>query len=123
MRKLIVKNFALSYSYKFLNKEYSSLRASRIIFPLFLLMGTVKVCDYSNGIENMSVLFTVSLALTVVSLYLGFFYFNSYPVKWGELDDDQKWQYGIFVKSLQTKNSYFVDWEEWERLDTKRLAK
>lgn len=111
MRKFIVKHFALNYTVKFLGYYWTALRASRIIFPLFTISGLL--ITYTGW----HILTYLLAASTLYALFLGFFYFNIWPVKWHELDDNQKLQAGTAISSgHSTMNLTLEEWEEWRRL-------
>jgi hypothetical protein len=58
---------------------------------------------------NPTPLVWVLYALLATSLFFGFVYFRFYPAKWEELDDYQKFQYGIFKASELSREQY----NEW----------
>lgn len=102
MRKFLIKHFVLDYWFTLLGRRYNAPRASRIIFPLFVITGLVHTLEPS-------ILSWCLIGLTVVSLYLGFVHFTLpwNKVKWEELDDIQKYQYG-YAKRLT--NEQFKEW-------------
>lgn len=94
IRKLIVKHFALSYSFKLFGTTLTSLRASRVIMPLFILSGILTV---ANPIWPTIVWYTfISYTLTAIAVWLGFIYFWIWPVKREELDEEQKKQFDMY---------------------------
>jgi len=88
MRKFLVKHFVLDY---FIGK-YHFPRASRIIFPLFMITGYLHIePDFFSW---------CMIGVTVVALFFGFVYFRMFPVSRYELDTSQKKQYDNIKKSL-----------------------
>ena len=94
IRLFIVHQFALGYEIRIFGKRFRSLRASRIIAPLFLLSGIVLATDKNPDVLQWYDI--VLLSLTGLSLFFGFVYFQIWPAKYEELDDYQKYQYYIF---------------------------
>jgi len=111
MRKLIVKYFALDYICRVFGKSVNFVRAANVIFPLMCLSGILMMA-------NAGIIFTMSLILTLLSLFLGFVYFRISPIKWEELDKNQKWQFGKFhiYQSLD-----FDHKKEWETINKEIL--
>jgi hypothetical protein len=97
MRRLIVKHFALNYTFKVFNTNITSLRASRIIAPLFLITG-ILVSAFTPEWPTPTLLLWIFYFLDIIALFFGFIYFRFRPIKWEELDKDQKYQYGVYVK-------------------------
>lgn len=108
MRKFIVKHFALSYSIKIGKWNISAVRASRIIFPLFVATGFALTY---TGWNIVTILLGV---LTIISLFLGFVYFEIFPVKYRELDPSQKKQVAVGIMTGQI--SMVLTSEEWEEV-------
>jgi hypothetical protein len=50
--------------------------------------------------------------LTATSLFFGFVYFRFFPVKWEELDEFQKLQYGMFPYANLTEEQR----KEWSKI-------
>ena len=94
MRKFLVRNFVLDYRMNLFGKHYSSPRASRIIFPLFVITGIANI--FNDDFPTPNVLVWFLYLLVFMALFFGFVYFRFYPAKWNELDDLQKLQYGYF---------------------------
>ena len=109
MRKFLVKNFVLDYKIKFFGKCYNAPRASRIIFPLFVITGTANALN--DNFPTPTTLIWVLYALTVLALFFGFVYFHTYPVKFLELDNYQKLLYGFVAFERLTKDE-IKEWEE-----------
>ena len=109
VRKLIVRHFALDYTIKLFGRKYNAPRASRIIFPLFLLTGILNILN--TGWPTPTTTILVVYFLDVLSIFFGFVYFNLWPAKWEELDDDQKWQYGQFpsIKLTKKQKNEWID--------------
>ena len=121
MRKLIVKHFALNYTIKIFGIQSTALRASRVIFPTFILGA---ILTFINPQYPTPTWYTLTAyALMAISVFFGFIYFKISPVKWHELDDAQKWQYGFTVRTkLISKPKEFyndINWDEWEILNAK----
>lgn len=107
MRKFIVRNFALGYYVKMFGKVWGAPRASRIIFPLMVITGVLNLYNESYPTPNLYV--TVSLVLTALALFFGFFYFRWFPVRYSELDFSQKIQFGQ-LKPDELSAEEFVEW-------------
>ena len=107
MRKWLVKNFVLSFSINLFGRTYNAPRASRIIFPLFILTGI------ANGLNDdwptPTPLIWVLYSLVAIALFFGFTYFRLYPIKWEELDRYQKYQYG-FIKPFELSDKQYREW-------------
>lgn len=101
MRKLIVKNFALDYMFNFFGTTYNAPRASRIIFPLFFITGLLNA--FNEDWPNPTFLIWVIYLLDAIAVFFGFIYFHIYPVRWEELDNFQKFQFGLFKFDDLTK--------------------
>lgn len=110
MRKFLVKNFVLDYQFKFLGKHFNSPRASRIIFPLFVITGIANVLN--DNFPAPTLLIWVLYILTATALFFGFVYFQIYPVKFSELDKYQKLLYGTVALERLTKEEV----EEWNKI-------
>jgi len=113
IRKFIVKQFALGCTFKLFGKQIRMLRCSRIMFPYFILwiFSQHYVPEY---------IFCLLTALWVFQLWIGFNwfgfgYFEIWPVKFEELDDEQKIQFGIIKANELTKEQL----EELEKLNNK----
>lgn len=92
MRKLILNLFALGYRAKIFGTLISQLRASVIIFPLFLSM------MISFIIDSMILKF-ISIPLLIIAVFYGFVYFMIFPIKEKDLkylDKSQLNQYNIY---------------------------
>ena len=94
MRKFLVRNFVLDYRMKLFGKYYNAPRASRIIFPLFVITGLLN--SYNPNFPFPTPLIWVCYFLVVLSVYFGFIHFNiaSNRANFDELDEFQKFQYG-----------------------------
>jgi hypothetical protein len=116
MRKFLVKHFALDYTTKIFGRHYNAPRASRIIFPLMVISGWFSTTNPDWPNPTPLVWFLYSLLAT--SLFFGFIYFRFYPAKWEELDNFQKFQYGVF-KQEELSLSQFEEWKQiFEELDS-----
>lgn len=92
MRKLILNLFALSYRAKIFGTLIPQLRASVIIFPLFLLM-------MISFIINSIILKFISIPLLIVAIFYGFVYFRIFPIHEEDLkylDKSQLNQYNMY---------------------------
>lgn len=108
MRKFLVRNFVLDYRMKLFGKCYNAPRASRIIFPLFVITGLANC--FNDNFPTPTTLIWVLYALVATSLFFGFVYFSKIsPVKFSELDDFQKLQYG-FVKFGELTPTEVNEW-------------
>ena len=107
MRKWLVKNFVLDYMFTVFGTTYNAPRASRIIFPIFVITG-ILVATNPNW-PNPTILIWFMYLVTTISLFFGFIYFRIYPINWEELDDFQKFQYGFF-KGETLSSEQFLEW-------------
>ena len=92
MRKLILNLFALSYRAKIFGTLIPQLRASVIIFPLFLLM-------MISFFINSMILKFISIPLLIVAVFYGFVYFRIFPIQEDDLkylDKSQLNQYNMY---------------------------
>jgi hypothetical protein len=115
MRKFLVKNFVLDYQIKLFGKCYNAPRASRIIFPLFVITGMANALNYDFPTPTTLIWFLY--ALTALALFFGFIYFHIFPVKFSELDNYQKLLYGSFAFDKLTKKEI----KEFEKIKKKYL--
>lgn len=91
IRLFIVHQFALGYEIRIGKLRMRTVRASRIIAPLFLITGIVLATDKNPDMLQWYDI--ILLSLTGLSLFFGFVYFHIWPVKFEELDDYQKFQF------------------------------
>jgi len=105
LRKWLVRNFVLDYMFTIFGKTFNAPRASRIIFPLFVITGFFVATNPDWPTPTLLIWFLYLLCAS--ALFFGFVYFRFFPVKWEELDKFQKFQYGIF-KPLDDDQ-----YEEW----------
>jgi hypothetical protein len=110
MREFLVKNFVLDYRIKLFGKCYNAPRASRIIFPLFIITGVANILNENFPTPNLFV--WVMYALTAMAIFFGFVYFHIYPVKFSELDKYQKYLYGFIAPEKLT----FDEYNEWKQI-------
>lgn len=116
-RKFLVKNFVLDYVLKIFGRMYVAPRASRIIYPIFLVTGYFVATNPNYPTPTIFIWFLYSL-VTIV-LYFGFIHFKikRFRVKWEELDEFQKFQYGKVKQDSLTKSQY----EEYLQINKKIL--
>ena len=119
MRKFLVKNFVLDYRgswfgwklkwFTIPKWEFNAPRASRIIYPLMVLSGFLS--STNPDWPNPYFLLWIIYGITLLSLYFGFLHFHikGNEVKWEELDDFQKYQFGAF-KSEDLTNEQYKEW-------------
>jgi hypothetical protein len=110
MRKFLVRNFVLDYRIKLFGKCYNAPRASRIIFPLFVITGLAN--GLNDNFPTPTILIWFLYALTSLALFFGFVYFSIKPVKFSELDNYQKLLYGVVASERLTK----AEIKEWEKI-------
>lgn len=108
MRKLIVQQFALDAWIRVFGRVYNFPRASRIIFPLFVLAGIAEIYETFEA---------VTLILCAISVFFGFVYFRFYPVKFDELNDVQKYQYSLRIPLSEKERAQMAG--VWDRLQRK----
>lgn len=113
MRKLIVKYFALDYNYNFFGNKMNGPRAGAVILPLFILTGLTS-CFLTPDWPDPSFILWILYLLDVIALFLGFIYFHIKPIRWEELDESQKFQYGFSGKELTKEQR-----AEWLEIYTK----
>lgn len=92
MRKFIFRFFALNYSFRLFGKDFNQLRASTVIFPLFVL----EMIAFWYNIDILKILIAIPL---IISIFFGFVYFEIKPIKSNELfllDKSQLNQYRIY---------------------------
>lgn len=106
LRQFLVKNFVLDYTFNLFGKIYNAPRASRIIFPLFVITGIANILNDDFPTPNGLVWFLYFLV--ALALFFGFVYFRLFPAKWEELDDFQKYQYGIFKKLTPKQHKEWI---------------
>lgn len=107
MRNWLVKNFVLDYQLTLFSTTYNAPRASRIIFPLFIITGILTCFNPNWPVPTIPI--WVCYFLTLLSLFFGFIYFHIIPVEWEELDLWQKYQYGALKPHDLTKKQY-MEW-------------
>jgi hypothetical protein len=110
MRKFLVKNFVLDYQINLFGTKYNAPRASRIIYPLFLITGLAN--GLNNNFPTPTPFIWFMYFVTALALFFGFVYFRYFPAKFSELDKRQKLQYGFFTLEGLTPKEI----EEWWRI-------
>jgi len=112
MRELIVKLFALSTAINIFGKIWVTRRAPRVIWPTFILVGTIWTGDPHNWDHYWY--HYVAMAILVLVLWIGFNffgagYFGLFPYSLAELDDEQEFFYlsgmkrGVLPSTIGTK--------------------
>lgn len=109
MRKFLVKNFVLDYRIKLFGSCYNAPRASRIIFPLFVVTGMTNALN--ENFPTPTTFIWIMYSLTALALFFGFIYFSYFPVKFSELDSYQKLQYG-FATPYRLTEKEVKEWTE-----------
>ena len=109
MKKFLIKHFVLDYTIKILGWRSNAPRASRIIYPLVVLSGWISVTN--PDCPTPTPLIWTLYSLLSISLYFGFIHFRYFPPQWEELDDFQKFQYGVF-KSTDLIKEELDEWME-----------
>ena len=118
MRKLLVKYFVGDYYAKLFGSTFNWVRAANIIFPLGCINGIYLVKTDTVSLETVPGI--ILLGLFLVAVFFGFLYFRLKPIKWEELDDCQKWQFGTGVKMGMLKSKELLQADrlrEWAKLD------
>jgi len=110
MRKFLIKNFVLDYRVKLFGKNYNAPRASRIIFPVFVATGVANC--FNDNYPTPTALIWFLYGLTALVLFFGFVYFRFRPVKFNELDNFQKAQYGFIANDKLSKEEF----KEWIKI-------
>jgi hypothetical protein len=89
IRKFLVQNYELSTHVRIFGKTIITLRAGRIIYPLFILIGVIII---GNPLTYTFFWYHIPayifLALTI---YFGFIHFRLFPYTWEELDTEQRY--------------------------------
>ena len=116
MRKLLIKHFVLDYMFTIFGTTFNAPRASRIIFPIFVITGWFCVTNdnYPTPYLGLWLLYL----LTVIVLYFGFIHFRFFKVKYKELDEFQKWQYGLYKPETLT----LMEYAEWVIINKKYIT-
>ena len=107
IRQFLVRNFVLDYTVNLFGKMYNAPRASRIIYPLMVITGYIS--GTNPDWPTPTLLIWALYLLVALALFFGFVYFRFYPVKWEELDNFQKFQYGFYPYANLTTRQY----QEW----------
>jgi hypothetical protein len=89
LRKFLVKRFALYYHPNLFGKKGTILRAAPIIFSLLILTGIFKYIHEVIGINWIKYIEYSFLSLFALSIFIGFIYFDIYPIRKKELDKEQ----------------------------------
>jgi len=89
IRHLIVTLFALNYLCTIFGWKLNCSRTGTIILPLFLI--TVVSTYFSLPTIFLLVLYFID----IVAVFFGFIYFIIKPIKWDDLNNSQKLQFGI----------------------------
>ena len=121
MRQFLIKHLFGRYWWKFpWQSRYNATdKGAFWNFNGFLLIAIL------FGITGSELIISLSIPWAMQTLYFGFDlwgygYFSRYPVKWKELDEEQKWYYGQAAMSGQlTKRLPFNSQQlsEWMRLN------
>ncbi len=116
MRKLIVKYLALSYRVRLFGKEFAFVRAANVVVPMLLLLGYALINSESYPTPD---LFTwVMLGVTLVLWSVIIVYLKAKPVKWNELDREQKWFWGNGIRMGKLpRNLTKLQMDEYESID------
>jgi hypothetical protein len=118
MRKFLVKHFVGDYYARLFGSTFNWVRAANIIFPLGCINGIYLVKTDTLSFETVPGI--ILLGLFLVAVFFGFVYFKLKPIKWDELDDSQKWQYGTGVKRGVLKSNELLQSDklrEWAKID------
>lgn len=107
IRKWIVRNFALGTWVKIGGVKFHTLRAPRVIVPIFVITGLTIVTDPNYpAIQWFDI---VLLSILTISFWIGFnffkiSYFSLWPVKYEEMDDEQKHDYLRAIAAFNIPN-------------------
>ncbi len=96
IRKILVKHFAFGTWFKIFGTQFRMLRAPRILFPAFAIVGSVIVFDKNYPTLQWYDILLLFILLILVWIGFGFFkwsYFKLYPVKYEELDMEQEYDW------------------------------
>lgn len=109
IRAFLVKHFVLDYILTIFGHKFNPPRASRIIFPCFIVTGWF--CSTNDNYPTPYLGLWILYFLTAIVLYLGFVHFLIFKVKYSELDKFQKFQYGRHKPEKLTVMEY-AEWLE-----------
>lgn len=121
LRNFMVKHFALYYIAIIFGQSTSWVRQANWLFPSMLVGGIWSAYTSMDFLNPVGIAILLFIA---IQAYIMIFYFRYNPIKYDELDDDQKHQYSrAFFKRVATK-----PWPEeevvkvlqgWEELNNK----
>lgn len=104
MRKFIIRNFLLTKK-----KDLVLGITNLMLFSIASLLITY---------TGFNIITVVASIASLLLLFFTFIYFDIYPVKWEELNDEQKWNVGIAVQTGKTTMKLTdKQLEEWKKLD------
>lgn len=109
IRNFIIKNFVLYKNFNLFGKTFNMLRASRIMFPSFLFGAILSTVFFHLLWVKIIILMYLLLLVWVGFDLMGIGYFKLFPVKWEELDINQKYQWGI-INSNNLTTEQFHEW-------------
>lgn len=104
IRKIIVKHFALYYRFRVFGITITALRCTRIMGPYFLLMALVIGLDPAWPVFQWWDIVLMALWVPMIWLtfpWFGWGYFERWPVKREELDDEQKGFYDWYQQNMK----------------------
>lgn len=104
MRKWLVRNFVLGTWVKAFGKTWHTLRAPRVIVPVFVTLGMVIITDPAYPAFQWWDAVILGVFAVMFDLGFSFFpfsYFKLNPVKYEELDDEQKLDWLRAIESGQ----------------------
>jgi len=106
LRSAIIHRFALIFHIQIGKKELTGPRAAQVFVPYILLMALVQFTSPEVINWYDIVLIIGSLVLAWIGFdWLGFGYFELFPIKYSEFDDQQKADYDQLVdQGAITKN-------------------
>ena len=113
MRKFLVRNIELSTHITLFGKTFVTLRAPRILFPLFVLCGIVIVGDPATYTFYW---YHVPAYLALLGgIWMGFFHYRFFPYSWADLDFEQQYFYMLFYRKVggHTKSILPTDNPYW----------
>lgn len=106
MRHLLIKLFVLDYFFKVFGTTFNIARVNVILYPLISITGLV-IIFFTPYWPIPTTTLWVLYFLNAIVLFFGFIYFRFKPVKWEELDNFQKFQYGTLTK---LKGRQYFEW-------------
>ncbi len=119
MKVLFWSGIALfSVGLRMAKKTYAPLRCGKYIAGSLILCGITLIIKQQSDTKFVMVDY-IPFVLFFISLLLGFLYFKLFPVKWEELDQEQKYDYGRGAMAGNGDHLTLEEYKEWELIEKK----